>query len=408
MADNPILNGRYRLVEQIGSGGMAVLYKAEDMDLGRTVAVKVLRPSLTSDPEFTERFRREARSAANLAHPNIVTIHDVGSDGPKTQYIVMEYVPGQNLKQLIRARGAFDVDATLSIVIEVCKGVGYAHRAGLVHCDIKPQNILVTPERRIKVVDFGIARAFTPDEDNPREDTVWGSPSYFSPEQGTGEAPGPPSDVYSIGVVLFELLTGRLPFLGNSYSELAMAHIHDIPPSIQEFQPGVPDELDRIVQQTLAKEPSQRYRTADQLGRILQTYQEQGRQPTSAFQVQQSAEEPKPAEGTPMPPPLPRRRPPQPGQSRVREPEPQGDPTMPGLPPILGRGEPRRVEPKSRASASRAPAASYSPPESDYAYDDVEDIPPVDVVSIILGIFAGALVLGLIPIWIAVFVTLGQ
>src|SRR4030042_1414427 len=213
MAENPILNDRYRLIEQVGSGGMSVIYKAQDLELGRMVAVKVLRPSLVGDPEFLIRFRREAQAAANLSHPNIVTVPDVGQAGPKTHYIVMEYVPGQDLKKLLRAKGAFEVDAALAIVVEVCKGVGYAHRAGLVHCDVKPQNILVTPDNSITVTDFGIARALSgpPAE---TDDMVWGSPHYFSPEQAAGEPPTPASDVYSIGVVLFWLLTDRLPFKG--------------------------------------------------------------------------------------------------------------------------------------------------------------------------------------------------
>ena len=237
MVDNPILNERYKLIEQIGAGGMAVLYKAEDLELGRTVAVKVLRPSLVGDPEFLVRFKREARAAANLSHPNIVTVHDVGQDGPNTHYIVMEYVPGQNLKQLIRAQGAFEVDTALAIVVEVCKGVGYAHRAGLIHCDLKPQNILITPDNRVKVTDFGIARAFSAAqaETDEVEEVVWGSPHYFAPEQAAGEPPTPASDVYSIGIITFELLTGELPFTGDSYEELALAHLRNEPPSILSF-----------------------------------------------------------------------------------------------------------------------------------------------------------------------------
>src|SRR5689334_10074838 len=170
---------------------MSVIYKAQDIELNRIVTVKVLRPSLVSDPEFLMRFKREAQAAANLSHPNIVIVYDVGQDGPKTHYIVMEYVPGQDLKKLIRAHGAFEVDAALAVTIEVCKGVGYAHRAGLVHCDVKPQNILVTPENSIKVTDFGIARALTGPLQEKTDDLVWGSPHYFSPEQAAGETPTP-------------------------------------------------------------------------------------------------------------------------------------------------------------------------------------------------------------------------
>ncbi|NDJ53127.1 MAG: serine/threonine protein kinase, partial [Chloroflexi bacterium] len=296
MADNPTLNERYQLLEQIGSGGMAMIYKAQDLDLERVVAVKVLRPSLVSDPEFTARFLQEARAAANLSHPNIVTVHDVGQDGPRTHYIVMEFVDGQDLKSYIRAKGAFDVETALTVIVEVCKGVGYAHRAGLVHCDIKPQNILLTAENTIKVADFGIARALAAEPPDEQEEVVWGSPHYFSPEQAVGDAPTPSSDVYSIGVVFFELLTGQLPFYGDDYRELALAHVQDAPPSLQDIDEKLPVELDRILQKVLSKEPSMRYRTADQLGRILQKYLEQR---------QLGAQEPQSPPVSPPPSPLP-------------------------------------------------------------------------------------------------------
>src|SRR5687767_3292891 len=258
MSDNPVLNDRYRLIEQIGSGGMAVIYRAQDMELGRTVSIKILRPSLVDDPEFLIRFKREAQAAANMTHPNIVTVHDVGQDGPRTHYIVMEFVPGQDLKKLIRARGTFDVDAALAMIIEVCKGVGFAHRAGLVHCDMKPQNILITPDNMVKVTDFGIARALSATQPEEIEEIVWGSPHYFAPEQAMGQVCTPASDVYSIGIVLFELLTGRLPFTGNDYRDLAMAHIKQDPPSLTSVNPALPQELDRILSKVLAKRSEER------------------------------------------------------------------------------------------------------------------------------------------------------
>ncbi len=411
MAENPILNDRYRLIEQIGAGGMAVLYKAQDLELGRMVAVKVLRPSLVSDPEFLIRFKREARAAANLSHPNIVTVHDVGQDGPSTHYIVMEYVPGQNLKQILRAHGAFEVDAALAIIIEVCKGVGYAHRAGLVHCDIKPQNILVTPDNSIKVADFGIARALTGTQPEETPDVVWGSPHYFSPEQAAGEPPTPASDVYSIGVVLFELLTGQLPFVGADYRELALAHLKQEPPSILSIQPTLPEELDRIIRKVLSKEPSARYRTADQMGRILQKYRDLGQQPTSSFVVNPSAvgsrsamppdqQDTTPSQRPPRratePPPVPR---PQPIAGRARLPgvlpEPSAEPTLPSLPP-LGMDVVEDYPPAQRG---------YS---TEYLADEegMEEIEPgFDVYGIVLGALAAVAVLGLIPLWITVYLT---
>jgi serine/threonine protein kinase len=393
MAENPILNDRYRLIEQVGSGGMAVIYKAQDLDLNRMVAVKVLRPSLVSDPEFLMRFRREAQAAANLSHPNIVTVHDVGQDGPKTHYIVMEFVSGQNLKKLIRARGAFEVDPALSIIIEVCKGVGYAHRAGLVHCDIKPQNILVTPENSIKVVDFGIARAFSAARSGDEvEDVVWGSPHYFSPEQAAGQPPTPASDVYSIGVVLFELLTGRLPFTGQDYQELALAHLKQDPPSIIDVNPALPQELDRIVRKLMAKEPATRYRTADQLGRILTQYRQQGEQPTtSSFIV-------KPSSVTPPSPPRPDDTIPSPATRQALS----GEPTMSAGPTPRARAN---TEPYSYPTfrSRYYPGASDAGAVDDY-YDE-EFVPGVDVYGIVLGVLAAVAVLGLIPLWLTILLT---
>lgn len=409
MVDNPILKDRYRLVEQIGTGGMAMIYRAEDMALDRTVAVKVLRPSLVDDPEFLGRFKNEARSAANLAHPNIVTVHDVGQDGPKTHFIVMEYVPGQDLKKLIRAHGSLEVDAALAVVVEVCKGVGYAHRAGLVHCDMKPQNILVTPDNSIKVTDFGIARALSPtsavDETAESSDIVWGSPHYFSPEQAAGEPPTPASDVYSIGVVLFELLTGQLPFVGVDYRELALAHLKTAPPALADIDPAIPAELDRIVQKVMDKEPSSRYRTADQLGRILEKYRERGHEPTSSFVVNPSGEDSAPPPPAPEPTIVSSV---SPQIDSYKEP-PQSEQTIPGMPPVdfdevrarIGR---RAVLPTDRTVPSYE---NYTDRDDTYALeDDDEFIPGVDIYGIVLGVLAAVAVLGLIPVWIAVYITL--
>jgi serine/threonine-protein kinase len=380
MAEQTTLNDRYRLIEQIGSGGMAVLYKAQDLELGRLVAIKLLRPSLVSDPEFLIRFRREAQSAASLSHPNIVTVHDVGQDGPKAHYIVMEYVPGQDLKQLLRARGSFDVETALAIIIEVCKGVGYAHRAGLVHCDIKPQNILVTPDNSIKVADFGIARALTASHPSEREELVWGSPHYFSPEQAAGEPPTPASDVYSIGVVLFELLTGRLPFTGQDYRELALAHLKEQPPSILDINPSLPVEIDKIIRKVMSKEPSARYRTADQLGRIFESYLKEGQQPTAPFVVQSSHATQNPAGVT---------------QTMPNE-QPAAQPTIPALPQIdIGSFFRRRSVP-----------SRYT--DDDYDSETIQDdlVPGIDFYGIILGVLAAAAVLGLFPLWATIWLTM--
>lgn len=275
MPETIILNNRYQLEERLGSGGMAMVYRARDLMLERPVAIKLLRADFSNDPDFRERFRQEARAAANLSHPNIVTVHDFGLDNAGRLFIVMEYVPGTDLKSIMQRRGRLGLDEGLALIVQACAGLGYAHRAGLVHCDVKPQNMLVTPDQRLKVVDFGIARALatiTPDE---RSEIVWGSPQYFSPEQAAGGAPSPASDVYSLGVVMFEMLTGQLPFSASSPEELARLHREVPPPSPRKLNPAIPAQLEQILLKVLSKEPSARYRTADQLGRVLVTFTQQ-------------------------------------------------------------------------------------------------------------------------------------
>jgi len=409
-AQETLLNGRYRLISQQGSGGMAVIYKATDLALGRTVAVKILRPSLTSDPEFLKRFRQEARNVANLSHPNIVTVHDVGQDG-NTHYIVMEYVDGDDLKRLIRAEAPFSIDRALSIAIKVCAGVGYAHRAGLVHADVKPQNVLVTENDKVKVTDFGIAQALSVTQPLERQRVVWGSPHYFSPEQAQGEPPTPASDVYAIGIVLFEMLTGRLPFVGADQQELALAHIRETPPHASDFNPNVPVHLDRILDKVLSKEPASRYRTADQLGRILISYRRQGHSATDEI------------------PRVP-----------DRMPSPDTAPTLPPTPPpvvVTGGGQggvpasiPAVVRAQaapeaptnvytgwsypdaSRATAPVIPRAGdprhFQPPRAPDAmlqsrYRATEPPQQLDLVTLVLAFLAFIAVVLLIPLWIAVY-----
>jgi serine/threonine protein kinase len=268
MDETRLLNNRYLLLEQHGKGGMAIVYRARDTMLERPVAVKVLRESFSRDPVFLERFRQEARAAANLSHPNIVTVHDFGLDNGQI-FIVMEYVPGTDLKTLLTRRGRFTPEEALPLLIQACAGIGYAHRAGLVHCDVKPQNMLVTPDKRLKVTDFGIARALSTIHPEEQSDVVWGSPQYFSPEQAAGAAPSPASDVYSLGIIMYEMMTGSLPFHADSAGELAHLHLEAEPVPISELLPGISPVLEQIQMKVLSKEPSQRYRTADQLGRVL-------------------------------------------------------------------------------------------------------------------------------------------
>jgi len=272
--ENVILNNRYKLEERLGSGGMAVVYRAHDLMLERKVAIKILRENFSNDPTFRERFRQEARAAANLSHPNIVTVHDFGLDSGRL-FIVMENVPGTDLKSILQKRGRLPMDDALTLMVQACAGVGYAHRAGLVHCDIKPHNMLITPDKRLKVTDFGIARALASIQPEEKTDVVWGSPQYFAPEQAAGGPPSPASDVYSLGIVLFEMLTGQLPFSGSSATELAQLHRETPAPPIRELDPAIPATLEQILLKVLAKEPSARYRTADQLGRVLVTFTQQ-------------------------------------------------------------------------------------------------------------------------------------
>jgi serine/threonine-protein kinase len=268
MDQQRLLNERYELLEPLGKGGMAVVYQARDRMLERLVAIKLLREDYSSDASFQNRFRQEARAAANLSHPNIVTVHDFGLDRGQL-FIVMEYIPGTDLKSLLKQRGRLPPEQALPLAIQACAGLGYAHRAGLVHCDVKPQNLLVTPDMRLKVTDFGIARALSTIQSEEQHELVWGSPLYFSPEQAKGNAPSPASDVYSLGVVLYEMLTGKPPFQADTASELTRLHIQAVPAALAEVLPDASPALQEILNKVLAKEPSQRYRTADQLGRVL-------------------------------------------------------------------------------------------------------------------------------------------
>ncbi|GAB1471831.1 hypothetical protein MASR2M66_27090 [Chloroflexota bacterium] len=271
MTEGALLNDRYQLQEVLGSGGMANVYLARDVVLDRSVAIKVLRKEYSENENFQKQFWLEARSAANLSHPNIVTVHDFGV-ADDLLYIVMENIPGKDLKQIIRERGRFPYELGIPLIIQACAGVGYAHRAGLVHCDIKPHNMLVTKDMRLKVTDFGIARALSSIKPGERNDVVWGSPLYFAPEQAAGEAPTPASDVYSLGVVLYELLSGTPPFTASSADELARLHLSARPLPLGEYVPDIPPALEEIVMKVLSKEPAARYRTGDQLGRVLQKF----------------------------------------------------------------------------------------------------------------------------------------
>jgi serine/threonine protein kinase len=279
MEKGALLNNRYVLVKPLASGGMAHVWLGRDQLLGRPVAIKILREEYTRKPDFQERFRNEAQAIAKLSHPNLVTVYDFGIQGDQ-YFMIMEYVEGEDLKSFLRRARRQPLETWLDIAIQVCEGLGLAHRAGLVHCDIKPQNILLAPDLLAKIADFGIARAMAsktvPADRNatrPLEDeTVWGSPQYVSPEQAAGEALTPASDIYSTGVMLFEMLTGRLPFPGKDPRTLSLQHRNEPAPSPRLLNPAIPEELEGIVLRALAKDPAQRYRNGDQMARVLKAY----------------------------------------------------------------------------------------------------------------------------------------
>ena len=251
-----ILARRYELQELIGGGGMADVYKAQDKLLDRAVAVKILHQQYANDAEFVEKFRREATAAAKLAHPNIVNIYDVGEDGG-SQYIVMEYVSGPTLKEVIQQKGCLEPIEAVRIAKEIASALESAHRNNLVHCDIKPHNILVMPDGHIKVTDFGIARAVSAST-MTYSGSVMGSVHYFSPEQAKGTVITTKSDVYSLGVVLYEMLTGQLPFNGETSVSIALKHLQEDPVPIRQLNPSIPPVLEAIVQKAMSKDPADR------------------------------------------------------------------------------------------------------------------------------------------------------
>lgn len=251
-----ILDHRYELLDHIGGGGMADVYKAHDAILDRMVAVKILHAQLAGDEEFLDKFRLEAKGAARLSHPNIVGIYDVGHDADK-HYIVMEYVAGETLKKRVQREGCLSVEEALRIAKEIARALREAHANNLVHCDIKPHNILVMPDGRVKVADFGIARAVTSSTMTYNGNVV-GSVHYFSPEQAKGTKVTPKSDIYSLGVVLYEMLTGELPFTGETTVSIALKHLQEEPKPICQHNRKLPPMVEAIVQKAMAKEPENR------------------------------------------------------------------------------------------------------------------------------------------------------
>jgi serine/threonine-protein kinase len=262
-----IFAGRYRLERKLGGGGMADVWLAEDQELGRKVAIKMLHDRYANDTQFVERFRREATHAAGLSHPNVVSIFDRGEAGG-SYFIVMEYVEGRTLKELIVTRGPCPVPVAISYVRQVLAALRYAHRNGIVHRDIKPHNVLVDHEGRVKVADFGIARAGS--SQMTEAGSIIGTAQYLSPEQARGAPVDESSDLYSTGILLFELLTGKVPFTGETPVEIAMKHLSQVPPAPSSIRSEIPHDLDLVVLRALAKEPADRYRSAKEMDRDLE------------------------------------------------------------------------------------------------------------------------------------------
>ena len=262
-----MLANRYELMEKIGEGGMAVVYKARCTFLDRWVAIKILRDQYANNPEFVDRFQREARAAARLAHPNIVSIYDVGEDQGR-HFIVMEYVQGENLKDYLSRRGPLAPQTVAEMGQQVAAALAHAHCRGIIHRDIKPHNLLVSPEGQVKVTDFGIARAAAASS-LTETGVVLGSVHYFSPEQAQGGAVDARSDTYALGVVLYELLTGVPPFTGDSPIAIALSHLDSEPPAVAELCPHVPEDLEQAIMKAMAKDPAHRYQTAGELNRAL-------------------------------------------------------------------------------------------------------------------------------------------
>ncbi len=257
-----MVGNRYVIRRSIGEGGMADVYLAQDTILRREVAIKVLRGELNEDPVNLQRFQREANAITNLSHPNIVEVYDVG-EADKKNYIVMEYVPGKTLKQLIKQRGALNPTEAINIMKQLVSATAHAHHNDIIHRDIKSQNVLIKDDGTVKLSDFGIASTGDSSQQLTQTDTVMGSVHYLAPELARGKAATAQSDIYSLGIVFFEMLTGDVPFHGDTAVQIALKHMHDEIPSVRAFNPNIPQSVENIVYRATAKEAEQRYSSAD-------------------------------------------------------------------------------------------------------------------------------------------------
>ncbi|MBQ9961634.1 MAG: PASTA domain-containing protein [Firmicutes bacterium] len=259
-----LLVGRYELVEKIGEGGMAVVYKAKDRLLNRYVAIKILRPEFAKDEKFLENFKKESQAAAGLSHPNIVNVYDVGREG-NIHFIVMELIVGKSLSQIIEEKGKLDYKEAISIASQVASALSLAHKNQIIHRDVKPHNILITESGIAKLADFGIARAVSKESIAEGSDKIMGSVHYFSPEQARGSYVDERSDIYSLGIVLYEMLTGKVPFDGDNPISIALMHINNTVPPVSETVAGLPPQLERVISKATDKYQTNRYKSADEL-----------------------------------------------------------------------------------------------------------------------------------------------
>ncbi|MED1785360.1 Stk1 family PASTA domain-containing Ser/Thr kinase [Brevibacillus fortis] len=263
------LGGRYQIESRVGGGGMAIVYKAKDLILNRQVAVKVLRSQFGTDEDFVNRFRREAQAVASLSHPNVVGVYDVGQEGD-THYMVMEYIEGYTLKEVIIQRGALPVEEAVRIAEQICDALDHAHQNQIIHRDIKPHNIMIGKNGRVKVTDFGIARAVT-SATITHTNAMLGSVHYFSPEQARGGITGEKSDIYSLGIVLYEMVTGELPFSGDSPISVALKHLQEPLPEPRQVNPAIPQSVENVILKALVKDPFLRYASASEMLEDLET-----------------------------------------------------------------------------------------------------------------------------------------
>jgi eukaryotic-like serine/threonine-protein kinase len=268
-----VFSERYELNHLIARGGMAEVYRAHDRLLDRPVALKVLFPELSVDRSFVERFRREAQAAANLSNPNIVPVFDWGEDSG-TYFIVMEFIDGRPLSSILKSAGPLSTDRAADIGAHVATALGYAHKHGVIHRDVKPGNVLITDDGLVKVTDFGIARAINTEESLTQTGAVMGTATYFSPEQAEGIGVDARSDIYSLGVVLFEMVTGRPPFLGDTPVAVASKHVRDMPPTPREINPAIEPTFEAIILKAMAKDPAHRYQTSEDLRADLLRFNE--------------------------------------------------------------------------------------------------------------------------------------